>query len=113
VAGVGVAGSGVGFLRFLASFRGGRSRDWRGLKGRGFCCIWGDFGGVDRGQEVVVGGGGSWDRDGVPWLGWLEVAIFGGSVLVSGRAGGRSGGPMLLISVRWTQKSVVRKAAAS
>ena len=37
---------------------------------------------------------------GVRWLGWPEVAVFGGTVLVPGRAGGRSGGPVLLLSVR-------------
>ena len=57
-------------------------------------------------------GQGRGDR-GVPWLGWPEVAVFGGTVLVPGRSGRGSGGPALLISVRWTRKSVVRMAAAS
>ncbi len=62
-----------------------------------------------EGVEVGTGRG---DR-GVPWLGWPEVAIFGGSVLVSGRAGRCSNIPALLISVRWTREGVVRMAAAS
>jgi hypothetical protein len=51
-----------------------------------------------------MGGGGG----GVRWPRYTEVAMFGGSVLVPGRAGSSSGGPTLLISVRWTRESVVR-----
>jgi hypothetical protein len=51
-----------------------------------------------------MGGGGG----GVHWPRYTEVAMFGGSVLVPGRAGSSSGGPTLLISVRWTRESVVR-----
>ena len=58
---------------------------------------------------LTMGRGGG----GAPWLRWPEGANFGGSVLVPGRAGGRSGGPTLLILVRWTRESVVRMAAAS
>ncbi len=49
--------------------------------------------------EGVEDGTGTGGR-GVPWLRWPEVAIFGGMVLVPGRAGGRSEGPALLTSVR-------------
>ena len=66
---------------------------------------------------MVVGGGGSWDRDevaeGYLGEGWPEVAIFGGSLLVPGRAGGRSEGPALLLSVIWIRTGVMRVAAAS
>jgi hypothetical protein len=48
-----------------------------------------------------------------PWLRYTEVAIFGGTVLVPGRAGSGSEGPGLLILVRWTWESVVRMSEAS
>jgi hypothetical protein len=62
-----------------------------------------------EGVEVGTGTGGR----GVPWLGWPEVAVFGGTVLVPGSGGNGSEGPALLISVRWTWESVVRMAAAA
>ncbi len=110
--GGGVRG-GVGFLRFRCLFEGWPFSRLAGMEGKRFLLDMGRFwwswmrprSGWKLGQGRV--------GRGVPWLGWPEVAIFGGAVLVPGRAGGRSGGPALLISVRWARAGVVRMAAAS
>jgi hypothetical protein len=71
------------------------------------------LGSLERGQEVVrevslVGDGRVPDE-----VTLTEVTRFNGAVLESGGDGESSGGPTLLIPVRWTLESVVRMAAAS
>ncbi len=109
---VGVGG-GVGFLRFRCLFQGWPFSRLAGTEGKRFLLYMGRFWWSWVRPRSGCGRGWKLERDGVPWLGWPEVAIFGGSVLAPGRDGGLSGGPALLISVRWAWNGVVRMAAAS
>ncbi len=103
----GVRGWG-GLLAFSLPLSGVAVLEMAGMDGKRFLLYMGRFwwswvrprSGCERGWKLGQGRGGR----GVLWLWWPEVAIFGGMVLVPGRAGSGSGGPKLLISVRWTRE---------